>query len=155
LRLFAAASATLAALALLSGCVYTVSEEEEGQRRDNLNAAVDEFDPDSISKVSCDLSGGEIGIETGLTRSFFLAGADSWPAVAERFESLGYHVANPPTSLSAGRPDGILASARLIERPGSQPDMEAELADQGCTVPAEGGVTIQFEEHTEGSEAPH
>jgi hypothetical protein len=52
--------------------------EYEQERLDNLNAAVDEFDPDSIAEVLCNVEDGEVAMKTGFTRLIVFAGAGAW-----------------------------------------------------------------------------
>lgn len=131
-------------LVLLSGCGGLSEYEQE--RLDNLNSAVDEFEPDSVSEILCNVSGGEVGLKTGFTRSIVLAGADSWTSVADRLLALGYSGTNDAPYLALSRSDGLFVSGRLIAKPGSEPDLEEELINKGCSIPTDGAVSIQFEE---------
>ena len=120
--------------------------EYEQERLDNLNSAVDEFNPESISEVLCDVSGGEVALKTGFTRLIVFAGADSWQPAVDRLMTLGYSGTTDAPFLTASRSDGLFVASRLIERPGSEPELEEHLTNNGCMVPSNGAVAVQFEE---------
>jgi hypothetical protein len=128
----------------LSGCGGLSDYEQK--RFENLNSAVDEFDVESISEVVCNVEGGEVGLHVGFTRSIVFAGADSWQAIADRLQNLGYTGVTQTPFLTMARDDGLFVSGRLIAEPGSEPDLEEELLDKGCNIPPDGAVSIQFEE---------
>jgi hypothetical protein len=143
-RLLVATVSAACVLGLLSACFSTPAEEQ--RRRDGLNAAVSQFEPDAISEVICDESGGEIGIKTGLTRDLVLAGADSWETASSRLATIGYRVSEVSPRLSGSGPGGITVLARLIPRPGAEPDLEEQLRATDCEIPEDGAVYMQFSE---------
>ena len=133
-------------LVVVSGCYATPWEERE--RRDALDLAVAGFDPDTIGGVVCDVSGGEIGLKTGLTRLLLFDGADSFSAIGERLAEVGFRVSESSTEIAATRSDGVFVAAVLVDKPGGHPVLEKELIaeDRGCIVPLNGAVSVQFEE---------
>lgn len=130
----------------LSGCGDAGLSQYEQKRLDNLNSAIDEFDPDSITDVVCNVEGGEVAMNRGYTRSIVFANAESWSAVADRLRSLGYSGVTDAPILTMARDDGLIVSGRLIREAGSEPEFEEELLNVGCNVPPTGAVVIQFEE---------
>jgi hypothetical protein len=147
-RLLATVS-VVGALMLLSGCFSSPAAEQ--QRRDLLDFAVSKYDPDAISEVICDESGGEIGIKTGLTRTVVMAGADSWTAASLRLSEIGYRVSEVSPRLSGSGPGGITVLARLIPGPGAEPALEEQLRATDCEIPEDGAVFMSFSEIGEGT----
>lgn len=128
----------------LTGC-GGLSDYEQG-RLDNLNSAVNEFNAESIAEIVCKVEGGEVALHTGFTRLIVLADTDSWQSIAERLQSLGYSGVTQAPTLTMARDDGLFVAARMMSEPGSEPEIEEHLLNNGCTIPAEGAVAIQFEE---------
>lgn len=135
---------TGAAVMLLAGC--SVGPQVERERRGNLNAAIREFDPSSISTMSCDVSGGSIQPQRGFTRLIVFDGADSWQPVVDRFSELGYDGTVNSPGLSLARKDGILVVGRLIADRDDQADLVPSLIAKGCDIPPDGAVMVSFEE---------
>lgn len=139
------AALSIGMLVVVSGCYATPWEARE--RRDALDLAVAEFDPDSIGGVVCDVSAGEIGLKTGLTRLLLFDGADSFSAISERLTEEGFRVSESSAGLAATRSDGVFVAAALVDKPGGHPILEQDLIaeDPGCIVPLDGAVSVQFE----------
>lgn len=136
--------AACAALVVLTAC--SAGPQIERERRGNLNSAIKEFDPASISTMSCNVAGGSIEFQRGFTRLIVLNGADSWDVVVDRFSKLSYEGPVNPPGLSLARKDGIIVDGRRIDAPDDQPDLVPWLIAKGCTIPAEGAVMLSFEE---------
>ena len=141
--------ATAALVVCLSGCAVFGPNYEPGYveaRKANLDAAMAEFDPDSVGEVICDYSDGTVGLNQGFRRHLVFAGADAWEPVIRRLTVLEYRVGATEPYLEGNRSDGIGFGGRLIQSPGDQPDIEEELAAENCVIPPEGAVAIGFRE---------
>ncbi|MFF1876051.1 hypothetical protein, partial [Kitasatospora herbaricolor] len=113
--------AACAAIAVLTAC--SAGPQIERERRGNLDSAIKEFDPESISTLSSNVAGGSIEFQRGFTRLIVFNGADSWDVVVDRFSKLGYEGPVNPPGLSLARKDGIIVNGRRVDGPDDLPDL--------------------------------
>jgi len=141
---------------LLSGCsLFGQSYDADyvEARQANLDAAVEEFDAASVGEIICEHGGGQVGLNQGFRYRILFEGADTWDAVVERLTILEYRIVDTPPYLEGSRLDGILLDGMLIAGPGDEPELEEAFAANGCVIPAEGAVSVGFEERAWSSGA--
>jgi hypothetical protein len=133
-------AAAVVAVLCFAGC--SGSSEYEEMRQAALDAAVAEFDADSLGEVVCDVSGGEAGLKVGFTQQLMFRGTDDLPEIMERLRGLDYSMGGTDERASGARVDGILASITVVQPGDSSLGAEPGMYEK-CEIPAEGGVSLR------------
>lgn len=137
--------AALAAAAIafsLSACWVSPGYVQE--RRDHLNVVLDEFDAASLGDVLCDFEGGEVGVNSGLSHTYLIAGEDAFDLATSRFEDLGFEGYVYENNANYSRPDDIYGE--LWTHSDDTDLYEDVLAAYGCAEGLEGNLYLHIVE---------
>jgi hypothetical protein len=108
-----------------------------------LEAAVSEFDAESMAPVVCEDSGAG-GLKPYPFQSVMVRDVGSWSSIAARFEDLGYSGSSDAKRFEYER--GRLTVGGIpVVRSGEDEYIERRLGELGCEIPPEGGVFLTID----------
>jgi len=138
------AAAVMVAVLTCFGCASSATTE---RRRDELSELITKLDLTQVGEVLCSERSGEIGPSSGLLEVVVIGDTANASSVARYLDESGFRIIENPSS-AGGQGYGVAVNIRTYDSHSPQDQETLERFEGiGCSIPAEGVVTVQFAEN--------